>query len=129
MSRELGRMIQADETYVKLHEAEKNADNDAELQEFIKEFNLKKLALNVEIQKVEKDGEKIAELNKAMQHAYGNVMRNASMTAYNEAKTAYDQLTSRVMAIVQNSIAGEDPNTTDFSDSCTGSCSTCGGCG
>ena len=56
-------MIQADESYIKMREAEKEADNDAELQELIKKFNLARLAVNVEVQKVEKDGEKIAKLN------------------------------------------------------------------
>lgn len=129
MTRELGKMIQADESYIKMREAEKEADNDAELQELIKKFNLARLAVNVEVQKVEKDGEKIAKLNKEMQTAYADVLKNQSMTKYNEAKQQFDQLTGRVTTIIQNCIAGEDPETTDFNASCTGSCSTCGGCG
>ena len=128
-TRELGKMIQADENYIKLHTAEKEADADEKLQELIKEFNLKRLAINVETQKVEKDGEKIAKLNKEMQAVYADIMSNEHMIAYNEAKQEFDKLSSRILAIIQNSAAGEDPETTDFSASCTGSCSTCGGCG
>ena len=115
--RELGRMIQSDERYLKMKEAEKAADADNELQELIKEFNLKRLSINTENAKVQKDPEKVKQLN------------NEHMTAYNEAKQKYDTLTVRVNTILQNCIAGEDPNTTDFDASCTGSCSTCGGCG
>ena len=129
MTRELGKMIQADESYIKMKEAEKSADNDHELQELIKAFNLARLAVNVEMQKAEKDGEKIAKLNKDMQKAYADVMKNQSMTAYNRAKTQFDQLSGRITTIIQNCIAGEDPETTDFDASCTGSCATCGGCG
>ena len=127
--RELGRMIQADESYIKMKEAEKSADADTELQELIKEFNLKRLSINTENAKVQKDPERIKKLNSEMQKVYSDIMSNENMVAYNEAKQKYDTLTVRVNTILQNCIAGEDPNTTDYDASCTGSCSTCGGCG
>lgn len=129
LTRELGKQIQADESYVKLHEAEKAADADAGLQELIKLFNLKRLAINTENAKVQKDAEKLKVLNTEMQKAYSDIMSNENMLAYNEAKQSFDQLTGRVLTIIQNSISGDDPETTDVSESCTGSCSTCGGCG
>ena len=129
MTRELGKLIQQEESYLKMKNAEKSADDDTELQELIKEFNLKRLNINVETQKVDKDGEKIAKLNKEMQSVYADIMSNENMKSYNEAKQEFDQISGRVMTILQNSIAGEDPETTDVSDSCTGSCATCGGCG
>ena len=129
MTRELGKQIQADETYVRLHEVEKTADADEQLQELIKLFNLKRLAINTENAKVQKDPEKLKQLNTEMQKAYSDIMSNANMIAYNEAKQAYDQLTGRILTIIQNCVAGEDPETTDVSAGCSGSCSTCGGCG
>lgn len=128
-TRELGKLLQDEESYKSMKEAEKKADADTELQELIKEFNLKRLSINVETQKVEKDGEKIAELNKEMQKIYADIMANENMKAYNESKQLFDQVSGRVMTILQNCIAGEDPETTDFDSSCTGSCATCGGCG
>ena len=127
--RELGRSIQADESYIRMKEAEKAADADTELQELIKEFNLKRLAINTENAKVQKDPEKIKELNKEMQKVYSDIMSNEHMVAYNEAKQKFDTLSVRVNTILQNCIAGEDPDTTDYDASCTGSCATCGGCG
>lgn len=128
-TRELGKLLQNEESYKSMKEAEKKADADTELQELIKEFNLKRLSINVETQKAEKDGEKIAELNKEMQKVYADIMANENMKAYNESKQLFDQVSGRVMTILQNCIAGENPETTDFDSSCTGSCSTCGGCG
>lgn len=127
--RELGRMIQADESYKKMKEAEKAADADTELQELIKEFNLKRLSINTENAKVQKDPEKLKKLNTEMQQVYSDIMSNENMVAYNDAKQKYDVLTVRVNTILQNCIAGEDPDTTDYDASCTGSCATCGGCG
>lgn len=128
-TRELGKLLQQEESYIKMREAESKADADTKLQELIKEFNLKRLSINIETQKVEKDGEKIAELNKEMQKVYADIMSNENMKDYNNAKQDFDQVSGRVMTILQNCIAGEDPDTTDYTSSCTGSCSTCGGCG
>lgn len=128
-TRELGKLIQQEEAYKKLHDAEYKADNDNELQELIKEFNLKRLQINTETQKTNKDPEKIQELNSEMQKIYANIMSNQNMIDYNAAKQEFDQITTRIMTILQNSAQGEDPETTDYTPSCSGSCSTCGGCG
>lgn len=127
--RELGRSLQADESYKKMKEAEKAADADTELQELIKEFNLKRLSINTENAKAQKDPERIQKLNTEMQKVYSDIMSNENMIAYNEAKQKFDTLSVRVNTILQNCIAGEDPDTTDYDASCTGSCATCGGCG
>ncbi|MBQ5398832.1 MAG: YlbF family regulator [Ruminococcus sp.] len=128
-AREIGRLLQNSEPYKKLKEAETLADKDEKLQNDIKEFNLKRLSINVETQKVEKDGEKIANLNREMQAVYAEIMSNEHMKSYNEAKQEFDNTVTRVVTIIQNCAQGEDPDTTDFDPSCTGSCSTCGGCG
>ncbi len=127
--RELGRSLQADESYKKMKDAEKAADADTELQELIKEFNLKRLSINTENAKAQKDPERIQKLNTEMQKVYSDIMSNENMIAYNEAKQKFDTLSVRVNTILQNCIAGEDPDTTDYDASCTGSCATCGGCG
>ncbi len=129
LTRELGKLIQQETSYIKLKAAEKDADNDQELQNAISEFNLKRLAINNETQKAEKDKEKLSKLNEEMQKIYADIMSNKNMIDYNEAKQEFDQITTRVMTIIQNCIDGEDPETTDYTPSCTGSCSTCGGCG
>ena len=128
-TRELGKLIQQEESYVKYQTAEKNADADNTLQDLIKEFNLKRLSINNETQKADKDADKIAELNSEMQKIYADIMSNENMIKYNEAKQEFDQTMTRVMAIIQNCAQGEDPETTDYTPSCSGSCSTCGGCG
>ncbi|MGN0487738.1 MAG: YlbF family regulator [Ruminococcus sp.] len=129
LTRELGKLIQQETSYIKLKAAEKDADNDQELQNAIKEFNLKRLAINNETQKAEKDKEKLSKLNEEMQKIYADIMSNKNMIDYNEAKQEFDQITTRIMTIIQNCIDGDDPETTDYTPSCSGSCSTCGGCG
>ena len=127
-ARELGKLLQQEESYIKLQEAQKNADADQELQDLIGEFNLKRMAINNEACKEDRDEEKLRALNEEMRSSYASIMSNENMIAYNDAKTALDTVMQRVMAIITQSADGEDPDTTDFSPSCTHDCSTCGGC-
>ena len=129
LARELGRAIQKEESYIKLHEVQALADADAELQQLIGEFNLKRLAINEEASKQDRDQEKLTRLNREMREVYSNIMSNENMIAYNEAKIEFEKVSNRVTAIVQQSIDGVDPEIADYTESCSGSCSTCGGCG
>ena len=61
--RELGKAIQADESFKEYIKAKEEADNDTTLQSAIGEFNLIKMQLAEEGQKEEKDEAKINELN------------------------------------------------------------------
>lgn len=127
LSRELGRKIQQEESYVALQEANKAVETDETLQALIGEFNLFKLQLNEKLTAAERDEEAIKELNTKMRTLYADIMANDAMIKLNDAKNAFDGIMQRVFAIVSNSANGEDPNTTDY-QACTGSCSTCGGC-
>lgn len=129
MARELGKAIQQEEAYIKLHEVQDKADADAELQSLIGEFNLKRMSINNEASKQERDQDKLAQLNTEMREVYSKIMSNENMIAYNEAKEAFDVVANRVLAIVQQSAEGADPETADYSQSsCSGSCESCGGC-
>lgn len=128
IARMLGHAIQEDESYIKYKAAEKACDEDKELQDLIGEFNLKRMAINNEASKEDKSEEKMKELNQEMRDAYANVMKNENMAKYQNSKMDIDQKVQRVLAIITNSVQGEDPDTTDFTDNCTHDCSTCGGC-
>lgn len=129
-ARELGKLIQQEETYVELHAAQTKADADMELQRLIGEFNLKRMAINNEASKKDRDQDKLSKLNTEMREVYSQIMSNENMIAYNEAKDKFDVIANRVLAIVQQSAEGADPETADYSQSdCSGNCSSCGGCG
>lgn len=128
-ARALGEAIQKEETYIKLHEVQTKADADTELQNLIGEFNLKRMSINNEASKKERDQEKLSKFNTEMREVYSKIMSNENMIAYNEAKEAFDMVANRVLAIIQQSCEGADPQTADYSQSsCTGSCESCGGC-
>ena len=128
LAREIGRKIQSDDMYLKLKIAKQNSDEDKELQDLIGEFNLKRMAINNEATKDERDEKKIQELNIELREIYSKVMKNENMASYNIAKQEMDSVLKRVTAIIMQSAEGEDPETTDYEESCTGSCSSCSGC-
>ena len=115
--------LQTDPRYLALDQARKANDKDEELQNLIGEFNLARMDLNNEISKSERSDERIAELNTKVNDLYGKIMADEGMTAYNEAKRDCENLVN------YTAMNGGDPMTVqEPSESCTGSCSTCGGC-
>lgn len=129
LTRELGKAIQQDERYLALQIARQNSDNDEVLQDRIGEFNLKRMAINNEATKDNRDEEKLQALNAELRTAYAEIMRNPNMIAYNQAKDAFDLVLKRINAIISLCAEGEDPETADLTeDACGGSCAGCSGC-
>ncbi len=121
--------LQTDPRYLALDQARKANDNDENLQNLIGEFNLARMDLNNEIGKSERDDARITELNEKVNNLYGQIMGDEGMTAYNEAKRECENLVNYIDAIINTAMNGGDPMTVqEPSASCTGSCSTCGGC-
>ena len=113
-----------------LQTARKMNDRDEELQDMIGEFNLARMDLNNEISKTERDDARVAELNEKVNTLYSKIMNDEGMLAYNEAKQECEALVNYIDAIINTAMNGGDPMTVqEPSASCTGSCSTCGGCG
>ena len=121
--------LQTDPRYLALDQARKANDKDEELQNLIGEFNLARMDLNNEISKNERSDERIAELNTKVNDLYGKIMADEGMTAYNEAKRDCENLVNYIDAIINTAMTGGAPKPVqEPRDSCTGSCSTCGGC-
>ncbi len=129
MARKMGKEIQKDDRYLNWQIARQNSDSDEELQNLIGEFNLKRMAINNEVSKEDRNEENVKKLNDELRHVYAQIMQNPNMTAYNEAKNQIDALLQRISAIITQSAEGEDPETADYEEhSCGGECSSCGGC-
>ncbi len=131
LTREVGRQLQREEAYIAYQAAKQAADEDMELQKLIEDFDKVRTDISIETAKdmEERDNDKIRTLNEHMRKVYAKIMTNERMIGYNDAKDEFDILMARITAIIKQSAEGEDPDTTDYSASCTGSCATCGGCG
>lgn len=129
MARELGKLIQQDERYAEYYRAKAANDADEELQQMIQEFNLKRMQLNSEMSKNDKDGALLSRLDDEIKVLYGNIMANGNMTAFNSAKDSMDSMLSQINMIITYSANGEDPATCPSEQvSCGGDCGSCGGC-
>ena len=109
LARELGKAIQRDERFLAMQIARQNSDNDDELQQLIGEFNLKRMAINNEAAKENRDEAKLQQLNSELRETYAKVMQNKNMNAYNEAKELMDNMLKRINAIISISAEGGDP--------------------
>ncbi len=129
MAREMGHAIQQDERFIRTQMAQAAADEDAELQELIGEFNLKRIALGNETSKKEeeKDPDKLKTLDGEIRALYASIMANPHMAAYNDAKTALDKLINDIGTILTMSAQGMDPDTVE-TGGCSGNCAGCAGC-
>lgn len=128
VTRQLGKAIQADERFVRYAKARLANDADVDLQNAIGEFNIKRMELEKAISEDAKDEVLVKKLNEELRESYGNIMANPAMVEYNTAKAMLDQMVSEVNTIISKCLDGEDPDTCEVSDGCTGSCATCGGC-
>lgn len=129
LAREIGKEIQASEEYIKLDIAIQNSDNDEKLQELIDKFNNMRAEIAGLASEQDKDEELMKSKSAELTIIYDEIMQNENMAIYNAAKKDMDLLLKRITAIITQSANGADPETTDYSPSCSGSCSTCGGCG
>lgn len=128
-TRQLGKAIQEDPRYAAFAAARLKNDQDEALQENIGKFNLVRMSLDNELSKDEQNQDKIKEYNEELKKVYGMVMTNPSMIAYNEAKSAMDQLLAQINDLVTQCVNGEDPDTAQPSaGGCSGSCASCSGC-
>ena len=127
-TRELAKLIQADPAYKALNEARENNDNDAELQDLIGRFNLKRIELNQAMSESERNQDKINAADAELKEIYQKIMTNENMIAYDKATNEMSLIVNKINRIITGAANGEDPDTIDTEASCTGSCSSCSGC-
>ncbi len=130
MARELGKALQEDERYKKYQEAKIKNDKDVELQNMIGDFNVKRMQLNQEMQKKEKDADAMKRLDGELKDVYNRIMANPNMAEFTAAQEKVEKLINSINFIISMAANGEDPMTCPEEQpaSCGGSCSTCGGC-
>lgn len=127
MTRALGAEIQKQPEYIRFMQAKEKNDNDSLLQKQIGDFNLLKMQLDAEHQKEKKDEARLLEINEKIVELYNVIVSGEAMTEYNNAYADYKALTDKISNILLMCENGEDPETCEPS-SCTGNCSSCGGC-
>ena len=130
-ARELGKAIQATDEFKALEKAKAANDEDNVLENFVGEFNMKRIQINEEMSKQDKkDEDKIKQIDAELKEIYGKIMANENRKAYNDARAGMDKIIDDINTIIGLSANGHNPDTIDpeLASSCSGSCSSCGGC-
>ncbi|MCH5197423.1 MAG: YlbF family regulator [Oscillospiraceae bacterium] len=132
-ARELGKAIQADERYKEYANAKKANDEDIGLQGLIGKLNILQMSYQNESEKENPDEKKLEQWDADFRNTYAEVMLNAKMRDFEEKKQIVDDLMNYIVNLLSLCVNGADPETAEPVQSdgsgCTGSCSTCGGCG
>ena len=132
ITRQLGEAIQQDDRYIAFMEAKRANEEDMELNAMIGKLNLVQMAYQNESYKDEPDEKKLEEMDKEFRQLYGDIMLNENMKRYEERKQTVDDMMNYLIGILSQCVNGADPATCEPAPAegeCTGSCSTCGGCG
>ena len=129
-TREFAALLQEDERYIKYQQAVKDTDTDTEIQNSIGRFNQLRSELSIEMQKTDKDADRMTALDSEIKELYQEIMEMPKMVAFNDAKNELDALLGSINYIITSAANGEDPATcpAEPPHSCGGNCGSCGGC-
>ena len=132
LTRQLGEAIQQDEKYIAYMEAKQANEEDMDLNAMIGKLNLVQMSYQNESGKDAPDEKKLEEMDNEFRQLYGDIMLNENMKRYEAKKQELDDMMNYLIGILYQCVNGADPATCEpvsESGDCTGSCSTCGGCG
>lgn len=132
LTRQLGEAIQQDEKYIAYMEAKQANEEDLDLNAMIGKLNLVQMSYQNESGKDAPDEKKLEEMDNEFRQLYGDIMLNENMKRYEAKKQELDDMMNYLIGILSQCVNGADPATCEpvsESGDCTGSCSTCGGCG
>lgn len=128
-ARSLGKIIQADDRYVRYMLSQQRSDEDAALQEEIAAFQQVRTQLGEEMNKADKDQAEVDRLNADMRGKYAKIFGNPNMLELTEARNDMESLLTFINQIITGSSNGQDPELIEMQEDCGGSCSSCAGCG
>ncbi len=120
LAKQLGEAIKKDKRLIEFEEAKKDYENDVELQNAIKEYEVQQQALQCEMLKEDKDGVTIDAINERINELYEAIVTNASFLHLNQIQVEVNDLMNEVNNTITCAITGEDPKS-----ACTHNCATC----
>ena len=129
-ARELGALLQQDERYVALMNAQKANEDDKELNELIARIQLVQMSFQHEASKEDKNQQKLEAYDKEFGEIYTKIMANPNMQAFEAARSEIDKLMNYINGIFALCLQGQDPATCEPQQQhdCGGECSSCSGC-
>lgn len=126
-ARNVGKELQKDKRYIDFQKAMKNANDDEELQNNIKEFNLRKMSYE-HLSKQDPENEKLKDEEAEVDEIYNKIISNENMIKYDKARQAMQKMMNDIFSIVNQCAGAANPETCEPQEPCSGSCEGCKGC-
>ena len=120
---ELGELIAESPERQNAMNANDRVNNDREASAVLDNYNRNRREALNKLSDHEPTKEELEDFRNFMNEEFGKLIKNPVIAEYLEANKKYDSLVERVNAILTYYITGQEAE-----GSCSGSCSTCGGC-
>lgn len=122
-ARELGQMLAESDEFKALKGAEELQLSDPEAQELMMEYANTRESLGKRATSGDATKEDFESIQKEAEQAFNKLLENQNIKRYLDANQTFKNLIDQVNAIIAFYVKGEQQ-----SGSCSGNCSTCGGC-
>ncbi len=123
-AQELGTLIAESEEKAKATAAADKMNNDEEAVMLLQKYNENRKAALEKMRGKNPSKEELEEFKTYIQSEFEKIAKNSLISEYIEANKNFDTLVQQVNAVLSYFITGQE----NESGSCSGSCSTCGGC-
>lgn len=129
LAQKLGSAISECEEIKAYKEMEKIYFEDEAAQKAMSEYEETRAKMTVEAQKTGMTEESLAHFQKEMQGAMEKLLENKTVKEYLDAKSAFNDILTKVNSIIAYFVQGEEQNmAADSTGGCSGNCSHCSGC-
>lgn len=131
LARELGEALKESKEFKTFCETRDIMKKNKELKDKLDEFKIQKSVLEVENEKENPDEHVIDVVSARLEVLYGEITKNADMSAYTKAEEDLNILMTAINMTISSYVGTENYSTGADSDEeggCTHNCSTCKGC-
>ena len=127
-AQELAESILASEIYTDMKRLEGEVRHDPEAAACLSDMIEKRQRVENILSSANMNPEELAQASREMEEAEKRMNENEKILALKEGRKAFQNMMDNVNKILRLVITGEIPDDSDQPSSCTGNCSTCGGC-
>lgn len=120
LAKKLGEEIKKDSRMIEFEVAKKEYENNVELQNALKEYDVQQQALQVEMMKEDRDTVTIDAINERINELYHQIVTHEAFLKINQLQVEVNELMNEVNNTITCAITGEDPKA-----ACTHNCATC----
>ncbi len=129
LAQQLGEAIAESEEIKTFREMEKIYFESEEAQKAMQEYEEKRAAMTVKAKEEGMTPESLQLFQQEMKAAMDKLVANKTVKEYLDAKSAFNDIITKVNAIISYCVQGEEQgNAVGGSGSCTGNCSSCSSC-